>query len=120
MSDEKNCYGCRFSGMEPDDHRLICFNKQAGAGGYGKYISGPVTLETVLVACGPELKLWEQHPQRGPKGELNLPPKEVKAVFNVPVDRKAQDAVKRLLAMPNGQELAQIYLEGWYDRENAK
>lgn len=67
----KNCYGCKHSGMGPGDEYLVCYNADAGAGPFfGTYVKGETSLRGILSKCGVELKLFEQHPAREPDGKL--------------------------------------------------
>ncbi len=62
-----NCYACKFSGMEPDDVRLICGHPDSGS--FGKYVTeGLRGKATPLDHCKGEK--FEQHPSRNRDGTL--------------------------------------------------
>lgn len=63
--DFTNCFACKFSGMEPDDERLICGHPDSGD--FGKYLKG-LSDPAPLDHCKGEK--FEQHPQRNRDGSL--------------------------------------------------
>jgi hypothetical protein len=59
--DNKTCYACAYSYMEPDSPFLICGHPEEGV--FGTYLR-----KQPLEDCGWER--FEQHPRRTEKGEL--------------------------------------------------
>lgn len=67
MSDKKNCYACAYSGMEPDDARLICGHPSEGS--FGVYLKGfrdPEPTEN----CTSNFINFKQHPLRNADGSM--------------------------------------------------
>lgn len=61
----KTCYACKYSGMEPDDQRLICGHPDSGE--FGKYLQGLNNPQPLEHCQG---KKFEQHPLRNENGSL--------------------------------------------------
>lgn len=61
-----NCFACKYSGMEPDDPRLICGHPDSGD--FGKYLKGPLANPTPMEHCKGEK--FEQHPLRNRDGSF--------------------------------------------------
>lgn len=63
-----NCLACRFSYMEPDSP-LICGHPESGM--FGLSLAGPASPRLKDGHCGEDGSKFEQHPLRGPNGELS-------------------------------------------------
>lgn len=61
------CQACAYCFLEPSDRNFTCGHRLAGA--FGKHIYVATAPDGI---CGPDRKLFEQHPLRNADGTLKV------------------------------------------------